>query len=190
MSTLNFAEDRALVEKAIRFDRLAMQQIVERHQERVYRLAYRLAGDIETARDVAQETFLKAFENLRGMRDGQALSQWLCQIATNLIRDRWKGRKETVQFDEEDPRLPGATSDPGRELEAREVADRIQTALMALPAIYREAFVLRYVEELGCEEISGLLGVKLSAVKVRIHRACRMLRKLLPEFAMSGGDEG
>lgn len=177
------------MQKAIQSDRLAMQQIVERHQDRVYRLAYRLAGDAEVAQDVAQETFLKAFENLRHMRDGQALSQWLCQIATNLIRDRWKAWKETIQFDEEDCRLSCATSDPSREVESREIAERVQTALMGLPAIYREAFVLRYVEEMGHEEISSLLGVKLSAVKVRIHRACRMLRKLLPDFGASGGGE-
>lgn len=189
MSTLNFAEDRALVQKAIQSDRLAMQQIVERHQDRVYRLAYRLAGDVEMAQDVAQETFLKAFENLHGMRDGQALSQWLCQIATNLIRDRWRAWKETVQFDEEDSNLPSPAPDPSREVESREIAERIQTALMDLPAIYREAFVLRYVEEMGHEEISSLLGVKLSAVKLRIHRACKMLRKLLPDFGASGGEE-
>lgn len=166
-----------------------MQRIAERHQDRLYRLAYRLAGDVELAQDLVQDTFLKAFENLHRLRDGQALSHWLCQIATNLARDRWRTRKEVVPFDEEDEHLPGSPSDPTREVESRELGERIQQALMELPHPYREAFLLRYVEEMSHEEISGVLGIGLSAVKVRIHRACRMLRQLLPDYREQEGEE-
>lgn len=189
MHTPDYEKDRALVREAARSDPEAMRQIVERHQDHVYRLAYRLVGDAETARDIAQDTFLKAFENLGGMNNGRALSQWLSQITVNLVRDRWRTRKKTVCLDEGNPDLPRSRLDPLQDVEIQEMGEHIQAALTELPRAYREVFLLKYVEEMSYEEISDLLGISVPAAKVQAHRACKMLRRLLPEYERYGGDE-
>jgi RNA polymerase sigma-70 factor (ECF subfamily) len=159
-----------------------MREIVERHQDRVYRLAYRLVGDAEAAQDITQEVFLKAFEKMGCVKKGRTLSQWLRQVTVHLVRDRWRARKEVVHFDEENPRLPPSKQDPAREAEAREVGERIQAALIALPRACREVFLLRYVEEIPYEEISETLGISVPAARVTAHRARKMLRGLLREY--------
>lgn len=182
MDTIDFEIDRGLAQKASQSDPEAMRQIVERHQSRIYRLAYRLVGDVDVAEDIAQETFLRALENLGSLNDGRALSQWLTQITTNLVRDRWKTRKKTVCLEEDDPNLPRSGGNPAQDAEIQEMKVRIQTALMELPHAYREVFLLKYVEEISYEEISDLLKISVSAAKVQAFRACRMLRNLLPEY--------
>lgn len=178
----DYEKDRVLVQEASRCDPEAMRQIVERHQDHVYRLAYRLVGDTEVARDVAQDTFLKAFENLGSMNNGRALGQWLRQITVNLVKDRWKTRKKTVCLDEGDPEFPRSRFNPAQDVAVREMGEHIQAALMELPHTYREVFLLKYVEEMCYEEISDLLGISVPAAKVQAHRACKMLRRLLPEY--------
>jgi RNA polymerase sigma-70 factor (ECF subfamily) len=96
--------------------------------------------------------------------------------------DRWKTRKKTICLDEQDPELPPSRLNPVHDLEIREMGTHIQAALMELPPTYREVFLLKYVEEISYEEISDLLGVSVPAAKVQAHRACRMLRRLLPEY--------
>ncbi len=152
------------------------------YQDMVYSTALRLSGNESEAEDIAQETFLRAFENLRSLNDGHALSQWLTQITTNLVRDRWKTRKKTVCLEEDDPNLPRSGGNPAQDAEIQEMRARIQAALMELPHAYREVFLLKYVEEISYEEIRDLLKISVSAAKVQAYRACRMLRKLLPEY--------
>jgi len=192
MQTLDYERDRLLVRRAARSDADAMRQLVERHQERIYRLVYRLVGHVETAQDLTQETFLRALENVGSLEDGRTLHRWLSQIATNLVRDLWRKRRDVVEFDEEDSSSPAEDGLPDQEVAAWEAGERIQAALMELPHTYREAFLLRHVEEMSYEEISEALDLGISAVKVRVHRARRMLRELLPEYDSSGerADEG
>lgn len=178
---LDFEWDRRLVERARDGDADATRQLVERHQARVYRLAYRLMGDAEAAQDLTQDTFLRVLRGLHRIEDGTALTRWLTRTATNLARDLWRRRRDTVEFD--DGAFGDDGEDPARQAANAQIGERIQRALMALPYRYREAFVLRHVQEMSHEEMCAQLGIGLSAVKVRIHRACRMLRDLLPEYA-------
>lgn len=178
---LDFEWDRRLVERARDGDAEAARQIVERHQARVYRLAYRLVGDAEVAQDLAQDTFLRVLRRLHRIEDGTALTSFLTRTATNLARDHWRRRRDTVEFDEGDHGDVDGP-DPARDAASAQIGERVQRALMAMPHLYREAFVLRHVQELSHEEMCAQLGIGLSAVKVRIHRACRMLRDLLPEY--------
>ncbi len=190
MGALDYERDHQLVRRAVRADRKAMRQIVERHQDRVYRLIYRMVGDVEVAQDLTQETFLKALQKLDGLHQGQALHRWLSQVATNLVRDLWrtrKERKEHVEFDESTLNVASPFPHPGRDAESRQAGERIQAALMELPLTYREAFLLRYVEEMSYEEMGEALDLGISAAKVRVHRARKMLRDLLPEYAVDGG---
>lgn len=182
LDDLDYTQDRRLVERARDGDQAAAQQIVERHQDRVYRLAYRLTGDVEAAHDIAQDVFLRTLQSLGRIHDPQALTRWLTRTTTNLAHDRWRGRRDTVEFNEDVYHAPTPQRGPSEQTASVELGERIQQALMELPHGYREAFVLRHVEQMSHEEMCDELDIGLSAVKVRIHRACRMLRKLLPEY--------
>lgn len=178
----DFAQDERLVARARDGEDAAARQLVERHQERVYRIAYRLTGDVEVARDIAQDVFLRLLQNLHRIDDGRALTRWLTRTTTNRTRDRWRSQKDTVEFDERLHDSGAPTKAAVDEAASTQMGERIQAALMELPHRYREAFVLRHVEEMSHEEMCAELGLGLSAVKVRIHRACHMLRALLPEY--------
>jgi RNA polymerase sigma-70 factor (ECF subfamily) len=188
LDSADYEQDRVLVQQAVRSDRAAMQQIVARHQDRIYRLAYRLVGDLETARDITQETFLRALQSLAQLHDGRTLGHWLCQIATNLTRDRWKQRQDWVEFDEQDPDGPHSSADPGHDAEVEEMEERLQAALMALSYPCREAFLLRHVEGMSYQAIGAMLSVPAASVRVRAHRARGMLRALLPEYGPTEGE--
>lgn len=179
---LDFEIDRTLVLRAVSHDQQAMRQIVERHQDYVYRLAYRLLGDVDMAQDITQDTFLKALGNLKRLQNGRALRHWLAQIATHLIQDYWKTQKTEVPFDEAEIAITHLDSDTEKHVESRDLREHIQSALMTLPLIYREAFVLKYVDEMNYQEMAETLEVGIDALKVRVHRACRMLRKQLSKF--------
>lgn len=187
MHTPNFEADILLVKQARESDPDAMREIVERHQDHIYRLAYRLIGDIDKAQDVVQDTFLKAFQNLDAVQNGRALNQWLRQIATNLIRDRWKTQKDTCMFDETHPDARQSTTTPLHNTQERETEAHIQSALMTLSPDYREAFVLKHVEELDYKTLSTTLNITVSAAKVRVHRACQMLREQLSQYCPNKG---
>jgi len=184
----DYERDSRLVRRAARASQDAMRQIVEAHQERIYRLIYRLVGDVDTAQDLTQETFLKALENIGSLDEGRALHCWLSRIAANLVRDRWRTRKEVIEFDEDDLALSHRGVSPGEEVEALEMGERIQRAMMELPHTYREIFLLRHVEEMSYEEIAEALDMGISAAKVRVHRARKMLRELLPEYGTFGDE--
>ncbi|MBT3345881.1 MAG: RNA polymerase sigma factor [Gemmatimonadetes bacterium] len=182
---LDFSEDARLIAAVGDGSLGAAEQLVERHQERIYRLAYRLTGDPDVAADIAQETFLRALQSLDRIADGRAFTQWLSRTATNLARDRWRSRRDWVALEDEQADWQVGRPTPQRDAESAQTGERIQAALMELPHRYREAFVLRHVEQMSHDEMCDELGISLSAVKVRIHRACGMMRDLLPEY-----DEG
>ena len=112
MENLDFDRDRELLRRALDRDEAALREIVDRHKDHVYRLAYRLVGDGELAEDLTQETFLKVFENLSSVQNGRALAQWMRTIVRNLIRDRWKTKKDTVSFQEDHPDIPRGPGNP------------------------------------------------------------------------------
>ena len=182
MRDIDFSYDRPLVERAREGDDQAARELIERHQDRVFRLAYRLTGETEAAADITQDTFLRLLQHLGRIEDGQALIGWLTRTSTNLARDRWRSRRDTVEFDDTFHDDGAVRSGPGEDAASGQMGERIQRALMELPHRYREAFVLRHVEDLTHEQMCDQLGIGLSAVKVRVHRACRMLRELLPEY--------
>ena len=104
-------------------------------------------------------------------------------VPRNLIQDRWRTRKETVSFEEDHPAVPASPfPDPEQDLMDGEIAGRIQEALMHLSESNREAFVLRYVDDLSYEEVGEILGVSVAAARVRAHRACKELQSHLMDI--------
>jgi RNA polymerase sigma factor (sigma-70 family) len=153
------------------------EEIVREHGDRVYRLAYRLAGNTHDAEDITQETFIRVFRSLDSYRPG-SFEGWLHRITTNvfldLVRRRQRIRMEALP-DEAD-RIAGSEPSPEQAFTDSNLDPDLQAALDDLLPEFRAAVVLCDVEGLSYEEIGATLGVKLGTVRSRIHRGRQALR--------------
>ena len=160
-------------------------EIVRTHADRVYRLAYRLAGNRADAEDLTQETFVRVFRSLSSYTPG-TFEGWLHRITTNLFLDMAR-RRQKIRFDpladDASERLPSAEAGPERAYDQNNLDPEIQRALDALPADFRAAVVLCDLEGLTYEEIAATLDVKVGTVRSRIHRGRVLLREALAHRA-------
>jgi RNA polymerase sigma factor (sigma-70 family) len=157
------------------------EQVVREHSGRVYRLAYRLTGNVHDAEDLTQEVFVRVFRSLSSYTPG-TFEGWLHRITTNLFLDGVR-RKKRVRFDpladDAHDRVPGREPDPSRVYEDTHLDDDVQAALDALSPDFRAAVVLCDIEGLSYEEVAATLGIKLGTVRSRIHRGRSQLRTAL-----------
>jgi RNA polymerase sigma factor (sigma-70 family) len=155
----------------------AWEDIVRDHGDRVYRLAYRLAGNQHDAEDITQETFIRVFRSLDAFQPG-SFEGWLHRITTNVFLDiaRRRQRIRMEALPEETDRIAGREPSPEAAFEAANLDPDLQAALDDLLPEFRAALVLCDVEGLSYEEIGQTLGVKLGTVRSRIHRARQALR--------------
>lgn len=164
-------------------------EIVERHSDRVYRLAYRLTGDQHDAEDLTQEVFFRVFRSLSTYTPG-TFEGWLHRITTNLFLDQAR-RKQRIRFDalsdERADRLSSDSPSPDTAYADQRFDDDVERALATLSPDFRAAVVLCDVEGLSYEEIAVILGAKLGTVRSRIHRGRGMLREALAHRAPSAG---
>ena len=184
-------EDEALLERARRGDRDAFSELVIRHQDGLYTMSLRLLGRPEDAADVVQETFLRAYDNLPKLR-GDSVRGWLYRVACNCSRDvqRRAVRRPTSPLEDDEGKvvdMPDPALGPDATAEARERAATIRDAVLSLPVDYRQAVVLRDVNDLTYEEISDALRVPMGTVKSRINRGRALLATRLRGSAMFSG---
>ena len=165
------------------------EQVVERHSDRVFRLAYRLTGNRHDAEDLTQEVFVRVFRSLDDYTPG-TFEGWLHRITTNLFLDQAR-RRQRIRFDalsdERAERLTSASPSPDAAYADRTFDDDVERALATLPPDFRAAVVLCDVEGLTYEEIAEILGAKLGTVRSRIHRGRAMLRTALAHRAPAAG---
>ena len=187
--------DEKLAARAASGDDSAFEAIVVRYQSRVFRLACRLTTDTDAA-DVLQETFLQVYRHISAFRGDSMFSTWLFRIATNasLMHRRASGRRPAESLDGFLPRFDEAgvhVNTPAELqvvvradelLDRKDLAEKARTVLAQLPDIYRDAFVLRDLEELPTEEVAAALGVEPATVRQRVHRARLMLRGFLNDL--------
>jgi RNA polymerase sigma-70 factor (ECF subfamily) len=183
--------DGELVARVVKGDGAAFGLIVERYQDRLANAVCRLVGSIEDGRDVLQDTFVKAYENLDGFRGGSSLYTWLFRIAVNTSLSHRRKRKWMPVAAGGDAEEGGAARewadpsapDPADPLEAAETGTLVQEALSALDDEHRTVVVLRDIQHCDYQEISEILEIPTGTVKSRLHRARLMLReKLRPLF--------
>ncbi len=184
------ADDAALVRASQRGDRDAFGVLVSRYASSVLSITSRMLGPAADAEDVAQETFVAAYRALAGFQHDAKFSTWLYRIAVNKCHDALRARRPG------DVSMDGNDDDTGRpshevvdeqtphwELEQVELAWELDQAIDALPAVYRESFVLRHIEGVGYDEMSEILGVNRDALKMRVYKArtllCRSLAHLV-----------
>ena len=182
--------DEELVARSIRGDADSFNELILRWERPIYALAYRTIGREEDARDVCQETFLRAFRGLSGFRGQAKFSSWLYRIALNLCRDwvRRERRARLVQPPEDVDLVELASaaepSEPIEDLVARkDLARLVERAMERLPEEQRAAIVLKEYHGLTFREIADIVGCPLSTVKTRLYQGLSVLRRELADRA-------
>ena len=165
------------------------EEIVDRHSDRVYRLALRLTGNRHDAEDLTQEVFVRVFRSLDTYQPG-TFEGWIHRITTNLFLDHAR-RKQRIRFDalsdDRAARLRSAQPAPDTAYTDQTFDDDVEQALATLPPEFRAAVVLCDVEGLSYDEIAQILDAKLGTVRSRIHRGRAMLRTALAHRAPAEG---
>jgi len=174
-------QDRRAVERSLAGDREAFAEVVVRHGPSIHALCLRMVRNPAVAEDLAQETFARAYGALATYRQDAQLRHWLLRIAVNLCRDHLKaGERREGGLDDEEIEPPiDPDPDPERRAAGRQEIRALEAAIGQLPEKYREAFLLKHVEDLSYEEIQAVVGGQIPMLKVRVFRAREMLRKLL-----------
>jgi RNA polymerase sigma-70 factor (ECF subfamily) len=189
------ASDEMLAARAAAGDGGAFEEIVARYEGRVFRLACRLTNDTD-APDVLQETFLQVYRHLASFRGESQFGTWIYRIATNaaLMLRRARARRPAESLEGFLPRFDAdgvhvdtpvklqVASRADELLDRQFLAERARAMLARLPDLYRDAFVLRDLEEMPTADVARVLGIGPAAVRQRVHRARLMLRGLLTEL--------
>jgi RNA polymerase sigma-70 factor, ECF subfamily len=194
---LGALSDEELVERARGRNLAAFEQLIGRHEERLYRVAMRLLRNENDAREVLQDALLSAWQNLDSFAGRSQFGTWIYRVTVNgaLMLLRSRRRRPTVSVEE----LPPAALDdavdeslrdtsgdwskrPDEQLQSGELKNHIEAALDELPEILRLVFLLRDVEGLSTEETADVLSVTVPTVKTRLHRARLALRQAITAY--------
>jgi RNA polymerase sigma-70 factor (ECF subfamily) len=166
--------DRALVRRFQAGDRHAFVDLMERHERRIYNLAYRMLGRPEDARDATQDAFLSCYRNLEGFRGDSAFGTWLHRIAANACYDVLRKRPLALSMDA----LSGEPPSPDHAERASAAAD-VHRALQAVPPEFRSVLVMFELQDMPIDEIASALDIPAGTVKSRLHRGRAALGRAL-----------
>jgi RNA polymerase sigma-70 factor (ECF subfamily) len=183
--------DERLVERSLAGEREAFEQLVRRHQKALVNHLYRLTGQRESALDLAQDVFIKVYVSLRSFDPRYRFTTWLYRIASNCAIDHLRRKQPQVcsftRARDDERREPAEDSVPGSDpsphdmLRARELADRLEASVRALPNRYRQLLLLRHRQHCRYDEIARITSLPLGTVKNRIFRGREMLRHMLAD---------
>lgn len=176
--------DADLVAASLAGDRRAFDAIVERHRRHVYQLCYRFVGNHEDASDLAQDVFVRAYRSLETFKGQASLGTWLYRIAVNVSLNKVNARQmRAVPVESlltgDDRRMMSPGESPSDAVLRGERAQQVRAAIARLPKKQRATLILRVYHELKHEEIAGILGSSVGAVKANFFHALNNLKKLL-----------
>jgi RNA polymerase sigma-70 factor, ECF subfamily len=187
---------KELVENCKAGDEKAFAEIVLHRQKKVFNIAYRMLGNLEEAKDLAQEVFISVFESIKDLKEEGKFDAWLTQITLNHCRNRWKYLKRRQYFNSDsldDPieteggDVPKAIYDPSNNpetfYEKKMIQQLIQGGLQKLKEDQRELLVLRDLQGFSYEEMGELLGLPEGTIKSKLHRARMDLKQVLERSA-------
>ncbi len=180
--------DDQLVRRVLTGETAFFENLLHRHSQQVYRAARAILRNDEEAADVVQETYLRAYRNLKQFAGRAKFSTWLTRIAVYEARARYRMNRTRGDRAEGSARAvreePTSELDPEKRVLVGEVGTMMEAAIDALPDLYRTVFVLRNVEELSTADTAACLNLSQDAVKTRLRRARALLRKRL--YASAG----
>ena len=183
--------DEELVALAQKGDQRAFEELVERHKQKAYRIAFDFSRDREEAKDLSQDAFLKAYMNINKFDGRSGFYTWFYRILVNVCLD-YRRRKQRAPSESYEEKIESGAelnhgSDavplPEQMVAAGQVSRKVGAALEALPPKQRTAFILRNHEGLSIREIAQTMQTAEGTVKVHLHRAVRALRQSLAGFA-------
>jgi len=190
--------DGELVQRSLKGDRPAFDELIRRYQRQAVAVSYRLLGSTHDALEVTQDAFLKAFASLSTLQKPEAFGGWLMRIVSNLSLNYRRSRKTRRQLPLDDllgPTDAGQTDtagggsewmagsgDPVRKLESQEMGQRLQEALKQLPEKQRLAIVMFTIEELPQKQVAEALNCSVEAVKWHVFQGRKKLKELLKGY--------
>ena len=173
-------------------------RLLAAHQEKLYRVAYRMAGHHEDAQDLLQDALLEAYRSFQKFQRGTYFDKWLYRIMTNTFIDRQRHKKRVGRIDSLDTppaglddgevsarEIPDWTGEPSRRVLHDEFEEPVQEALNKLKPDFRMALILSDVEEFSYEEIAEMLKIPIGTVRSRLHRARDAMRQSLTEHELN-----
>ncbi len=184
--TVTNPTDAELVESCLAGTRESFDVLVARHQRHVYQLCYRFVGNHEDASDLAQDVFIRAYRGLRTFKGQASLGTWLYRIGVNVCLNKVGAKTPKPQsldllLAASDQRIASQAESAPDALLRGERAERVRAAIARLPKKQRATLILRVYHELPHEEIAGLLGSSVGAVKANFFHALNNLKKLMGE---------
>jgi RNA polymerase sigma-70 factor (ECF subfamily) len=203
---LSSLTDEELIARARQKDFTAFEALLERYEDKVFRLAYRFVRNESDAKEILQDTFLSVWRKLDTFKGDSLFSSWAYRVAANTALMRLRSQRRHPQISTEDlpPGFldgfrPGVDSGgdalahlpspgenwakrPDEQLQSDELRRHIQAAVDALPDLYRTVFLIRDVEGLSTEETAEVLGISVPTVKTRLHRARIALREAIAKY--------
>ena len=184
-------DEARLIQEIRAGDSVGFEYFVRQYQRRITRVAYRLLHDTGEADCAAQESFLRAWQNLNEFREGSTFETWLTRICINWCKDRLKRRRLVLYFHQaaEDSEergsretAPHSEPSPERRAHSREIRERLRQAIETLSPRQKTVFVLKHFEELSIPEIAELTGLDTGTVKSHLFRAAHKIRECLRDL--------
>ncbi len=190
-------DPEVLAARARQGDTLAFSRLVELYEEKAIHTAYAFLGNMEDARDAAQEAFVKAYQALGSFKGNSKFSTWLIRIVVNQSKDVLRKKKTRNFFnwipsgeaEEKDPiqNLESKSPDSRKQLQNREIDQAVREAVEKLPGQQKSVFTLRYLEGMSLEEIAQVLDLSTGAVKAHLWQAGQKMKKSLQPW-MAGAE--
>lgn len=177
--------DAQVVRRVLDGDTEAYAQLVSRYYDRYARYAEHMLGNRDDAQEVLQDTFVRAYRSLSRYQDRERFGAWLFRILVNRCRTAAVRRQRRERMMVVDDGAMQRASTPAA-MESMGWREELERALALLPADQREAFLMKHVEDLSYEEMAVISGASVSALKMRVKRACDRMRGLLREVENVG----
>ena len=187
-----------LIERARNGDRAAFESLVDTHKGKAFALAFHFTGNVEDAKDLLQEAFVRAYVNIKKFRGGSSFYTWFYRILVNLCRDflRRKRTRIKVLVDAPEPpeedETPLEAADrgpgPGEILLNKEIREKVDEAVNMLPERQKSAFILKHMQGMRSGEIASVMDCSESTVKVHLFRATKSLQKFLSPYLVTEGE--
>jgi RNA polymerase sigma-70 factor (ECF subfamily) len=175
--------EQMLIHRCKRGDLTAFEILISNYEKKTYNIAFGLVGKEEDAKDIAQDTFIKAFKSIATFKEKSSFSTWLYRITINTSKDYLRKRKNTIAF--EDINAQGEIKDEGlqpqEQLEHMEERKLILSALKELKEEYSNVIILKDLNGFSYQEIADILDINLGTVKSRISRGRFQLRDILSQ---------
>ena len=180
---MNREEDGRIIERVLKGERNHYAHLIDRYKGPIFNLTYRMTGSREDANDLAQEAFVRAYENLKRFDRSKPFSTWLYTIGLNIVRNHIKREKRILkethnalgdgEVEKENP------LDPEQVLSAQQKTRKLEKYLKTLPEEQKEAIMLKYYQGLMFEDVAEIMGISLSAAKMRVYRGLEKLRTMM-----------